>query len=105
MAFGIPAVCHIVNSQNNVSNPKKSKSKQGRISVLAVAPTRELALQTHETFTQLGKPFGLSSIAVYGGVDKAPQRQALKEKNAAMIVGTPGRILDLVNDGSCDLSG
>ncbi|KAL5495763.1 DBP3 [Sanghuangporus weigelae] len=105
LAFGIPAICRIVNRQSNSLKPKKSKSKQGRISVLAVAPTRELALQTHETFSELGKSLGLTSIAVYGGVDKAPQRQALKDKNAAMIVGTPGRMLDLVNDGSCDLSG
>ncbi|KAL5518481.1 DBP3 [Sanghuangporus vaninii] len=105
LAFGIPAICRIVSNQSNSSKPKKSKSKQGQISVLAVAPTRELALQTHETFRELGKPFGLTSIAVYGGVDKAPQRQALKDKSAAMIVGTPGRMLDLVNDGSCDLSG
>ncbi|KAL5534728.1 hypothetical protein ACEPAG_1192 [Sanghuangporus baumii] len=105
LAFGIPAICRIVNNQSNSSKSKKSKPKQGRISVLAVAPTRELALQTHETFSDLGKPFGLTSIAVYGGVDKAPQRQALKDKSAAMIVGTPGRMLDLVEDGSCDLSG
>ncbi|KAL5535054.1 DBP3 [Sanghuangporus sanghuang] len=102
LAFGIPAICRIL---GNPSKPKQSKSKQGQISVLAVAPTRELALQTHETFSELGKPFGLTSIAVYGGVGKAPQRQALKDKSAAMIVGTPGRMLDLVNDGSCDLSG
>ena len=42
---------------------------------------------------------------MYGGVDKEPQRKALAAKNAAMVVGTPGRIIDLLNEGACDLSG
>ncbi|KAH8103252.1 P-loop containing nucleoside triphosphate hydrolase protein [Phellopilus nigrolimitatus] len=118
LAFGIPAVSGIVKSrQAGPSNDpsyskseKKSKSKskhnaKAHISVLALAPTRELALQTHETFTSLGAPFGLTSVALYGGVDKDPQRRALVAEGAAMVVGTPGRILDLLNEGACDLSG
>ncbi len=74
-----------------------------------MAPTRELAIQTHETLEQLGQPFGIASVAVYGGVDKGPQIKTLKNMNkdgktTRIIVGTPGRILDLVNDGACDLS-
>ena len=73
--------------------------------MLVLAPTRELAIQTHETLVGLGKPFGLSSVALYGGVPKEGQKSALKESGAAFIAGTPGRILDLVNEGACDLSG
>ena len=73
--------------------------------MLVLAPTRELAIQTHETFSQLGEPHGLKSVALFGGVDKAPQRRALNEEGATMVVGTPGRILDLINEGACDLSG
>lgn len=74
-----------------------------------MAPTRELAIQTHETLEQLSQPFGIASVAVYGGVDKGPQIKTLKNMNkdgktTRIIVGTPGRILDLVNDGACDLS-
>ncbi|THH12171.1 hypothetical protein EW145_g170 [Phellinidium pouzarii] len=117
LAFGIPAVSNIVksrhgnasnNSFSSVKTNKKSKSRYGveaRISVLALAPTRELALQTHVTFSSLGSPFGLTSVAIFGGVDKEPQRRALLEVGAAMVVGTPGRILDLLNEGACDLSG
>ena len=47
----------------------------------------------------------MASVAVFGGVDKEPQRRALQDVNAAMVVGTPGRILDLINEGACDLSG
>ena len=80
------------------------------MSVLVVAPTRELAIQTHETLDALGAPFGIASVAVFGGVDKAPQIKALKNMNKGgrtttrIVVGTPGRILDLVNEGACDLS-
>lgn len=110
LAFGIPALSNISKARADLisSSKKKSKSKRGekaQILVLAVAPTRELALQTHDTFTELGKPFWLTSVALYGGVDKEPQRRALLEESAAMVVGTPGRILDLINEGSCNLSG
>ena len=85
-----------------------------------MAPTRELAIQTHDTLFALGEPFGIKSVAVFGGVDKASQIQALRSSastankkskqrqgdsgGAKIVVGTPGRILDLVNDGVCDLS-
>ena len=74
-----------------------------------VAPTRELALQTHDTLSALGATFNIASVAVFGGVDKGPQVKALKNeekdgKVTRIVVGTPGRILDLVNEGACDLS-
>jgi len=82
------------------------------VSILVVAPTRELAIQTHETLSRLGKPFGIASVAVFGGVPKEPQVKMLKNANKAkdgmvtrIIVGTPGRILDLMQEGVCDLSG
>lgn len=106
LAFGIPALCHLLKS------PSKPKSGTSTISVLVVAPTRELALQTHDTLSILGKPFGITSVAVFGGVPKEPQVKMLKNANKGkdglitrIIVGTPGRILDLMQEGACDLSG
>ena len=83
--------------------------------MLVLAPTRELAIQTHDTLSDLGKPFGIASVALFGGVDKRGQIDALRNvskgngKNASkmttrIVVGTPGRIIDLINDGICDLS-
>ena len=46
--------------------------------------------------------FGLRSVAVYGGVNKDGQRNALKEAGAAMVVGTPGWVVDLMEEGACD---
>lgn len=110
LAFGVPAVSKLVGSSGDNGTFKASKKMKGKkgskssVQILAVAPTRELAIQTHDTFSDLGKPFGLTSVAVFGGVDKGPQRLALQEASAAMVVGTPGRILDLINEGALDLS-
>jgi len=105
LAFGIPALSRVLATT-------RSRSSKPTVSVLVVAPTRELALQTHETLSALGRPFGIASVAVFGGVPKEPQVRMLKNANngkdqtvTRIVVGTPGRILDLVRDGACDLSG
>ena len=94
LAFGIPAISRLTGS------PKSSG-----IQVLVMSPTRELAIQTQETLFDIGKPYGIQSVAVFGGLDKSAQIKALKNKKAKIVVGTPGRIMDLVNDGALDLSG
>ncbi|KAG2364726.1 P-loop containing nucleoside triphosphate hydrolase protein [Suillus spraguei] len=103
LAFGIPALAQLV------ALSKKTKKKESTISVLVVAPTRELAIQTHDALSALGAPFGIASVAVFGGVPKDPQVKALTNGNVdgkitRIVVGTPGRIIDLVHDGVCDLS-
>lgn len=110
LAFGIPALVRLVKSSATHKNHKKST--KSTVSVLVVAPTRELALQTHDTLSALGKPFGIASVAVFGGVPKEPQVKMLRNASKVhegmstrIIVGTPGRILDLVQEGACDLGG
>ncbi|XP_006454813.1 hypothetical protein AGABI2DRAFT_182780 [Agaricus bisporus var. bisporus H97] len=105
LAFGIPALSRLIQSS-------RKSSKKPSVSILVVAPTRELAIQTHDTLSALGKPFGIASVAVFGGVPKGPQVEMLKNAAKAkggmvtrIVVGTPGRILDLVQEGACDLSG
>ncbi|PPQ90472.1 hypothetical protein CVT25_014990 [Psilocybe cyanescens] len=107
LAFGIPALNRLIQSTSKNS----TTSGKSTVSILVVAPTRELAIQTHDTLCALGKPFGIASVAVFGGVPKDPQVKMLKNANKAkdglttrIIVGTPGRILDLMQDGACDLS-
>ena len=106
LAFGIPALSRLLTEPTVTEKFSKSKST---VTVLVVAPTRELALQTHDTLSSLGAPLGIASVAVFGGVDKGPQVKSLANANkdgktTRIIVGTPGRILDLVNDGACNLS-
>jgi ATP-dependent RNA helicase RhlE len=70
--------------------------------VLVLAPTRELALQIHENFVELGRETGIRSVAVFGGVSQVPQVKNLRQ--APIIVACPGRLLDLINQGLADLS-
>lgn len=76
---------------------------RGRVRALVLAPTRELAEQTHVAFSQLGRATGLRSATVYGGVSMRPQQQALKGQ-AEIAVACPGRLLDHLGQGSADLS-
>ena len=65
----------------------------GTIRCLILSPTRELALQIDEQALALGYHVGLSAAAVVGGLDMGPQERALRA-GAAIVVATPGRILD-----------
>lgn len=89
-AFGVPAVNSII-----------KESKKG-LKVLCLSPTRELALQIYDNLVDLTKSSGISCVAVYGGVSK--QDQVDKIKNAGIVVATPGRLVDLLEDGLIDLS-
>jgi ATP-dependent RNA helicase RhlE len=75
-----------------------------RCRALIISPTRELALQIDEQALALGYHVGLSAVAVVGGVNMAPQERALRE-GSAMVVATPGRLLDHMRYGYVDLAG
>ncbi|UTV30276.1 DEAD/DEAH box helicase [Photobacterium atrarenae] len=68
--------------------------KKKRIRALILVPTRELAIQVEEKITQYGQLLGLTSLAMYGGVDEQQQKQRLIE-GVDVLVATPGRLLDL----------
>jgi superfamily II DNA/RNA helicase len=76
-------------------------SGRGPLKTLILAPTRELALQIHQSFIALGRETGLRSAAVFGGVGFGPQIKALRQ--ACICVACPGRLLDLVKRGQADL--
>lgn len=80
----------------------RNAGPRGPIRVLVLAPTRELALQIHESFISLGKQTGIRSAVVFGGVGETPQIKAARQ--ATVLVACPGRLLDLVNRGLVDLS-
>lgn len=65
-----------------------------RIRALILTPTRELAVQVEENIARYGKYLHLTSLAMYGGVDSAPQKQRLIE-GVDILVATPGRLLDM----------
>ena len=68
------------------------------IRALVLTPTRELAVQIHESFTTYGKNTGLRQEVIYGGVSQHPQTRGL-EHGTDILVATPGRLLDLMNQG------
>ncbi|WP_421902870.1 DEAD/DEAH box helicase [Maridesulfovibrio sp.] len=76
--------------------------KRGPVRVLVLSPTRELALQTHESFIELGRQTGIRSAAVYGGAGIG--KQAKEVKKVTVVNATPGRLLDLLEREEIDLS-
>ena len=72
------------------------------VSALIVAPTRELALQIEHVARKIGRMTRLRTTVVYGGVSTRPQADRIRE-GANVVVGTPGRIIDLMERGDLDL--
>jgi len=73
------------------------------IQALVLAPTRELAKQVAEAGTQLGQETKVKILAVYGGQSYTIQKRAIS-RGVDVVVGTPGRLLDLMHQGELDLS-
>lgn len=71
--------------------------------VLILAPTRELAIQINDSIRQYGKYIALKHAVIFGGVKQGPQVKLLN-KGLDIIVATPGRLLDLINQGFTSLN-
>jgi ATP-dependent RNA helicase RhlE len=82
---------------------KLAQGKRGQLRALVISPTRELAEQICDQFTELGKKTGLRNVAIYGGVGKEMQIRKLRN-GAEIAVGCPGRLLDHLYAGVLDLS-
>lgn len=93
LAFGVPTV-----SRLSTQSAKERKS----IKACIVSPTRELACQIHDELAKLSKPYNIKIAVVYGGVPKDAQRVQLNGAN--IVVATPGRLNDYIQEGSIDLS-
>jgi ATP-dependent RNA helicase RhlE len=74
-----------------------------QVLTLILAPTRELAIQIDQEVASLARNMRIRRAVVLGGVSKGPQINALK-RGVHVLVATPGRLLDLVNMRTCDLS-
>jgi len=76
----------------------KTYDKKRKIRSLIVTPTRELAIQIDESFKAYGRYTGLTCTVVFGGVNQNQQTLAL-QRGVDILVATPGRLLDLMNQG------
>jgi len=89
---------HSISSSNNNIQNQSQNQITSRIKMLILAPTRELAIQINNVIS-----LAVPSLCIYGGVDKYEQIKSLKQ-NISVIIGTPGRVLDLSSEGHLILS-
>jgi superfamily II DNA/RNA helicase len=100
LAFGIPLIERVVAPKD----PEwKNFPHQGLPQALVVVPTRELCVQVAKDIDKLAKARGIRVIAVYGGRAFEPQIDQL-HIGVEIVVGTPGRLLDLYRQGKLKLS-
>ncbi|MBM6405196.1 DEAD/DEAH box helicase [Phycicoccus sp. CSK15P-2] len=99
LGFGVPLL-------NRVTAPGDdgfdALAAPGKPQALAVAPTRELAVQVSGDLERAGRKRGIRVLTVYGGRAYEPQIEALR-KGVEVVVGTPGRLIDLAQQGHLQL--
>ena len=94
-AFALPILHHLINEKSNNNNTK--------IRALVVTPTRELAIQIGENFTDYAKYNNIKNTVIFGGVKQGTQTNALAN-GVDVLVATPGRLLDLMGQGFISLN-
>lgn len=90
-AFAIPILHHLYLDRQQGKKPRK-------INALIITPTRELAIQIEESFSTYGRHTGLKTTVVFGGVKQGSQVSAIQQ-GVDILVATPGRLLDLMDQG------
>ena len=99
LAFGVPLLQRIVTRADSDYDELEAP---GKPQALVIAPTRELASQVSEDISVAGKIRQARVLTVYGGTGYDPQLDALAS-GVDVVVGTPGRLLDLMDRGALDL--
>lgn len=92
-AFALPILNNLSEKQFKTKSPK----------ALILTPTRELAAQVGESFVHYGKNLNLTTMTIFGGVKINPQISTLKN-GVDIVVATPGRLLDHINQGTIKLN-
>ncbi|MEQ8770523.1 MAG: DEAD/DEAH box helicase [Phycisphaerales bacterium] len=95
-AFGLPLLEHLVATARHGGEPRQARA-------LILAPTRELAGQIEDNLRTYGRGTGLRAALVFGGVKQHRQVRQL-QAGVDVIIATPGRLLDLMEQGHIDLS-
>jgi ATP-dependent RNA helicase RhlE len=97
-AFALPILHRLL------TTPPRQATRRATIRALVVSPTRELAAQIADSFATYGRETALCHTTIFGGVGQGPQTRALR-KGVDILVATPGRLLDLMEQGFVDLKG
>ncbi|MCD8414046.1 DEAD/DEAH box helicase [Tenacibaculum dicentrarchi] len=94
-AFALPII-------NNLLEKQGSEKTQKKIKALIISPTRELAIQIEQSFNTYAKHTNILTGVVYGGISTKAQKEVLA-KGIDVLIATPGRLIDLHEQGSVDL--
>jgi ATP-dependent RNA helicase RhlE len=94
-AFAIPII-------QLLEQERTKKKGAHKIKALVITPTRELAIQIGESFSTYGRHTDIKNTVIYGGVNQHGQTEALR-RGIDVLVATPGRLLDLMNQGFISL--
>lgn len=94
-AFSLPLLQHLFKSQCDPT-PRTVRA-------LVLAPTRELVIQIAENCKAYGEHLSLRQTTIFGGVNEKPQIKTMS-RGVDLLVATPGRLLDLMEQGHVDLS-
>ncbi len=98
-AFALPILQRLYKS-----TPREARGRDARpIRALILTPTRELAIQIYENFSQYGARLPLRTAVIFGGVNQNPQVEALR-RGVDILVATPGRLNDLIGQGHISLA-
>lgn len=97
LGFGLPLLSRVLSLKNS------SKKAKNRPLGLIIAPTRELALQSHEVISSASSTCGIRCISIFGGGDRRQQLSDIRQ-GVDIITATPGRLLSLINEGVVNLS-
>src|SRR5437764_425058 len=106
-AFVLPILMKLAESRQTVARPGEltaNRHNAHRLRALVLAPTRELVVQIEENVRAYAKHVPLRVATVFGGVSERPQIEALRS-GVDMVVATPGRLIDLMEQRAANLSG
>src|SRR3954452_25433661 len=110
-AYVLPILMKLAESRQTVprhgdlpANRRDPKHDAHRLRALVLAPTRELVVQIDENVRAYAKHLPLRVATVFGGVSERPQIEALRS-GVDMVVATPGRLIDLMEQRAANLSG
>ena len=102
LAFALPVLTHILDlkhkAESRLQNEMKEEDNEKPLFALILTPTRELALQVYKHVNDLTKYIPVRCAAIVGGLSSHKQERILS-KCPEVVIGTPGRLLNLINDG------
>ena len=101
LGFGIPALQRLI-APDDQGFDEQPDAVKGKPQALIIVPTRELGIQVASDLEKAGRKRGVRVLCVYGGRAYEPQVEAL-QKGIEVVVGTPGRLIDLARQGHVNL--